>query len=32
MADWIGGLLIVGSGIVLVFKTPSTESKISDFD
>ena len=26
MADWIGGLLIVGSGIVLVFKTPSTES------
>ena len=26
MADWIGGLLIVGSGIVLVFKTPSTDS------
>jgi len=26
MADWIGGLLIVGSGIVLVFKTPSTKS------
>ncbi len=27
MADWIGGLLIVGSGIVLVFKTPSSESE-----
>ena len=30
MADWIGGLLIVGSGIVLVFKTPSTETTDSN--
>jgi hypothetical protein len=30
MADWIGGLLIVGSGIVLVFKTPSTETADSN--
>ena len=28
-ADWIGGLLIVGSGIALVFMMPSTEEKTS---
>ncbi len=28
-ADWIGGLLIVGSGIALVFMVPSTEEKTS---
>jgi drug/metabolite transporter (DMT)-like permease len=27
IADWIGGLLIVGSGIVLVFKTPSSDKQ-----
>jgi drug/metabolite transporter (DMT)-like permease len=26
-ADWIGGLLIVGSGVALVFMVPSEEEK-----
>ena len=25
MADWVGGVLIVGSGIALVFVAPSTD-------
>ena len=29
IADWIGGLLIVGSGVALVFMVPSTEEKTS---
>ena len=28
-ADWIGGLLIVGSGVALVFMVPSAEEKTS---
>jgi drug/metabolite transporter (DMT)-like permease len=29
MEDWIGGLLIVGSGVVLVFMVPSADEKTS---
>ena len=29
MADWIGGLLVVGSGVVLVFMVPPVVEKTS---